>query len=67
MKLVEIFRGKQTDDETIARAFDVQGHRQDPDHVVSLIQRGFFTSRVGHFRHGRRGRSWSARHPGRCG
>ena len=30
MKLVEIIRGKQTDDETVARAFDyVQAHRQD--------------------------------------
>jgi 3-hydroxyacyl-CoA dehydrogenase/enoyl-CoA hydratase/3-hydroxybutyryl-CoA epimerase len=45
MKLVEIIRGKQTDDETIARAFDyVQAIGKIP--VVVNDGRGFFTSRV---------------------
>ena len=39
MKLVEIIRGKQTDDETVARAFDyVQAHRQDPDRGQRLAR-----------------------------
>ncbi|MBC5764244.1 3-hydroxyacyl-CoA dehydrogenase NAD-binding domain-containing protein [Ramlibacter albus] len=45
MKLVEIIRGKQTDDETIARAFDyVQAIGKIP--IVVNDSRGFFTSRV---------------------
>ena len=45
MKLVEIIRGKQTDDETIARAFDyVQTIGKIP--IVVNDARGFFTSRV---------------------
>jgi 3-hydroxyacyl-CoA dehydrogenase / enoyl-CoA hydratase / 3-hydroxybutyryl-CoA epimerase len=45
MKLVEIIRGKQTDDETVARAFDyVQGIGKIP--IVVNDSRGFFTSRV---------------------
>jgi 3-hydroxyacyl-CoA dehydrogenase / enoyl-CoA hydratase / 3-hydroxybutyryl-CoA epimerase len=45
MKLVEIIRGKQTDDETVARAFDyVQAIGQIP--IVVNDSRGFFTSRV---------------------
>ncbi|MCM2251709.1 MAG: 3-hydroxyacyl-CoA dehydrogenase NAD-binding domain-containing protein [Ramlibacter sp.] len=45
MKLVEIIRGKQTDDETIARAFDyVQALGKIP--IVVNDSRGFFTSRV---------------------
>jgi 3-hydroxyacyl-CoA dehydrogenase/enoyl-CoA hydratase/3-hydroxybutyryl-CoA epimerase len=45
MKLVEIIRGKETDDETIARAFDyVQQIGKLP--IVVNDSRGFFTSRV---------------------
>jgi 3-hydroxyacyl-CoA dehydrogenase / enoyl-CoA hydratase / 3-hydroxybutyryl-CoA epimerase len=45
MKLVEIIRGKQTDDETVARAFDyVQALGKIP--IVVNDSRGFFTSRV---------------------
>jgi 3-hydroxyacyl-CoA dehydrogenase/enoyl-CoA hydratase/3-hydroxybutyryl-CoA epimerase len=45
MKLVEIIRGKETDDETVARAFDyVQGIGKIP--IVVNDSRGFFTSRV---------------------
>ena len=45
MKLVEIIRGKATDDETIARAFDyVQAIGKMP--IVVNDSRGFFTSRV---------------------
>jgi len=45
MKLVEIIRGKQTDDETVARAFDyVQSLGKMP--IVVNDSRGFFTSRV---------------------
>ena len=45
MKLVEIVRGKQTDDETVARAFDyVQALGKIP--IVVNDSRGFFTSRV---------------------
>ncbi|MBK6866096.1 MAG: enoyl-CoA hydratase/isomerase family protein [Ideonella sp.] len=45
MKLVEIIRGKQTNDETIARAYDyVLGIGKTP--IVVNDSRGFFTSRV---------------------
>ncbi len=45
MKLVEIIRGKQTDDETVARAFDyVQALGKIP--VVVNDSRGFYTSRT---------------------
>ena len=45
MKLVEIIRGRQTDDETVARAFDyVQSIGKIP--IVVNDSRGFFTSRV---------------------
>ena len=45
MKLVEIIRGKQTDDDTVARAFDyVQAIGKFP--IVVNDSRGFFTSRV---------------------
>jgi 3-hydroxyacyl-CoA dehydrogenase / enoyl-CoA hydratase / 3-hydroxybutyryl-CoA epimerase len=45
MKLVEIIRGKQTDDETVARAYDyVQSIGKIP--IVVNDSRGFFTSRV---------------------
>ena len=45
MKLVEIIRGKQTDDGTVARAFDyVQAIGKIP--IVVNDARGFFTSRV---------------------
>ena len=45
MKLVEIIRGQQTDDETVARAFDyVQALGKIP--IVVNDARGFFTSRV---------------------
>jgi 3-hydroxyacyl-CoA dehydrogenase/enoyl-CoA hydratase/3-hydroxybutyryl-CoA epimerase len=45
MKLVEIIRGKQTDDETVARAFDyVQGIGKMP--IVVNDSRGFYTSRT---------------------
>jgi 3-hydroxyacyl-CoA dehydrogenase / enoyl-CoA hydratase / 3-hydroxybutyryl-CoA epimerase len=45
MKLVEIIRGKLTDDETVARAFDyVQALGKVP--IVVNDSRGFFTSRV---------------------
>ena len=45
MKLVEIVRGQQTDDETVARAFDyVQALGKIP--IVVNDSRGFFTSRV---------------------
>ncbi len=45
MKLVEIIRGKQTDDETVAHAFDyVQALGKLP--IVVNDSRGFFTSRV---------------------
>ena len=45
MKLVEIIRGTQTDDETVARAFDyVQAIGKIP--IVVNDSRGFFTSRV---------------------
>jgi 3-hydroxyacyl-CoA dehydrogenase / enoyl-CoA hydratase / 3-hydroxybutyryl-CoA epimerase len=45
MKLVEIIRGKETDDETVARAFDyVQSIGKLP--IVVNDSRGFFTSRV---------------------
>ena len=45
MKLVEIIRGKQTDDDTVARAFDyVQAIGKVP--IVVNDARGFFTSRV---------------------
>ena len=45
MKLVEIIRGAQTDDETVARAFDyVQAIGKVP--IVVNDARGFFTSRV---------------------
>ena len=45
MKLVEIIRGKQTNDETVARAFDyVQAIGKIP--IVVNDARGFFTSRV---------------------
>ncbi|HEY8358857.1 MAG TPA: 3-hydroxyacyl-CoA dehydrogenase NAD-binding domain-containing protein, partial [Ramlibacter sp.] len=45
MKLVEIIRGAQTDDETVARAYDyVQGLGKIP--IVVNDARGFFTSRV---------------------
>ena len=45
MKLVEIIRGEQTDDETVARAFDyVQAIGKLP--IVVNDSRGFFTSRV---------------------
>ena len=45
MKLVEIIRGKETDDETIARAFDYVQHIGKLPIVVN-DSRGFFTSRV---------------------
>jgi 3-hydroxyacyl-CoA dehydrogenase/enoyl-CoA hydratase/3-hydroxybutyryl-CoA epimerase len=45
MKLVEIIRGKQTDDETVARAFDyVQSLGKIP--IVVNDARGFYTSRT---------------------
>src|SRR5450830_1709724 len=45
MKLVEIIRGQQTSDETVARAFDyVQAIGKMP--IVVNDARGFFTSRV---------------------
>ena len=45
MQLVEIIRGKATDDETVARAFDyVQALGKIP--IVVNDSRGFFTSRV---------------------
>ena len=45
MRLVEIIRGKQTDDETIARAYDyVLAIGKTP--IVVNDSRGFFTSRV---------------------
>jgi len=45
MKLVEIIRGKQTSDETLARAFDyVMAIGKTP--IVVNDSRGFFTSRV---------------------
>ncbi len=45
MKLVEIIRGQQTSDETVARAFDyVQALGKMP--IVVNDSRGFFTSRV---------------------
>jgi 3-hydroxyacyl-CoA dehydrogenase / enoyl-CoA hydratase / 3-hydroxybutyryl-CoA epimerase len=45
MKLVEIIRGKATDDETVARAYDyVQAIGKIP--IVVNDSRGFFTSRV---------------------
>ena len=45
MKLVEIIRGKQTDDDTVARAFDyVLAIGKLP--IVVNDSRGFFTSRV---------------------
>jgi 3-hydroxyacyl-CoA dehydrogenase/enoyl-CoA hydratase/3-hydroxybutyryl-CoA epimerase len=45
MKLVEIIRGRQTDDETVARAFDyVLAIGKIP--IVVNDARGFFTSRV---------------------
>jgi 3-hydroxyacyl-CoA dehydrogenase/enoyl-CoA hydratase/3-hydroxybutyryl-CoA epimerase len=45
MKLVEIIRGKETDDETVARAFDyVKSIGKIP--IVVNDSRGFFTSRV---------------------
>ena len=45
MKLVEIVRGKQTDDETVARAFDyVQALGKIP--IVVNDARGFYTSRT---------------------
>jgi 3-hydroxyacyl-CoA dehydrogenase/enoyl-CoA hydratase/3-hydroxybutyryl-CoA epimerase len=45
MKLVEIIRGRATDDETVARAYDyVQGLGKIP--IVVNDARGFFTSRV---------------------
>jgi 3-hydroxyacyl-CoA dehydrogenase / enoyl-CoA hydratase / 3-hydroxybutyryl-CoA epimerase len=45
MKLVEIIRGKSTDDETVARAYDyVQAIGKIP--IVVNDSRGFFTSRV---------------------
>lgn len=45
MKLVEIIRGQQTSDETVARAFDyVQAIGKIP--IVVNDSRGFFTSRV---------------------
>ena len=45
MKLVEIIRGKATDDETVARAYDyVQAIGKIP--IVVNDARGFFTSRV---------------------
>jgi len=45
MKLVEIIRGAQTDDETVARAFDfVVALGKTP--IVVNDSRGFFTSRV---------------------
>ncbi len=45
MKLVEIIRGKQTSDETVARAYDyVQAIGKMP--IVVNDSRGFFTSRV---------------------
>jgi 3-hydroxyacyl-CoA dehydrogenase/enoyl-CoA hydratase/3-hydroxybutyryl-CoA epimerase len=45
MKLVEIIRGDQTDDESVARAFDyVQAIGKMP--IVVNDSRGFFTSRV---------------------
>ncbi len=45
MKLVEIIKGKETDDETVARAYDyVQALGKLP--IVVNDSRGFFTSRV---------------------
>ena len=45
MKLVEIIRGKKTDDETVARAFDyVQALGKIP--IVVNDSRGFYTSRT---------------------
>ncbi|MDO9357975.1 MAG: 3-hydroxyacyl-CoA dehydrogenase NAD-binding domain-containing protein [Polaromonas sp.] len=45
MKLVEIIRGKQTDDDTVARAFDyVQALGKIP--IVVNDSRGFYTSRT---------------------
>ena len=45
MKLVEIIRGRQTDDETVARAFDyVQALGKIP--IVVNDARGFYTSRT---------------------
>ena len=45
MKLVEIIRGKETNDDTVARAFDyVQAIGKIP--IVVNDSRGFFTSRV---------------------
>lgn len=45
MRLVEIIRGKETDDETVARAYDyVQALGKIP--IVVNDARGFFTSRV---------------------
>ena len=45
MKLVEIIRGRQTDDETVARAFDYV-HALGKMPIVVNDSRGFFTSRV---------------------
>ena len=45
MQLVEIIKGKETDDETVARAYDyVQALGKFP--IVVNDSRGFFTSRV---------------------
>ena len=55
MKLVEIIRGKETDDETLARAFDyVRRARQDADRRQRLA-RLLHQPRLRHLRDGRRG------------
>ena len=55
MKLVEIIRGKQTDDETVARAFDyVQALGKIADRRQRFA-RLLHQPRVRHLRHGRRG------------
>jgi hypothetical protein len=64
MKLVEIIRGKQTDDETVARAFDyVQALGKIPDRRERCA-RLLHQPRVRHLRDGRR-RHAGRRHSGR--
>ena len=63
MKLVEIIRGKETDDETVARAFDyVQAIGKIADRGQRLA-RLLHQPRVRHLRDGRRGHA-GRRHPG---
>jgi hypothetical protein len=61
MKLVEIIRGKQTDDETVARAFDYVLAGQDPDRGQRLA-RLLHQPHLRHLRDGRRGHA-GRRHP----